>query len=572
MLKRNDKIIIQKMRQYILPGIMLTAALQIGNIVDTMLVGNLLGPDAMSAVKIGMAVDNIIEIPGYVLGVGGSVAAGIFMGNREIEKAKKVFSVTLTISVLLGLVFSVFSIWSGTYAQWLCGGSTLVEDARRFIFVTLLISPVLGIALQIINYVAVDNNPTLASAYVITANVINLVMDYILLKYSSLGTAGAALSTGLGYGIALLLMIFYVKSDKRMLSIVNPFKDMAPHLLAALKAGIPTLLYMIFLTIKDMSMNTMIIRNVGESAMIIYTVCFNGMLCVQMFAGGIVGLLSNMGSVLYGKNDFYGIRVLIRRLLRYSCIAVGIFMLIITVKPEIFLRLFGVTDAAVVTPGITALRIYILSLPFYLWNHFMMVYYQSTDKTVLSSIITSLQTCVAIVPLAYAFVFAADKLEIDALNALVISFIFSEIATLLITLIYQRIKYKNQNYFMIPKQQNDTVEFTVSNRPEQISEAIKIILEFCKNHKIPESVTALANTVTENMLNRIFSAGGAQNTDMAINTTDNLLRIQLTDDGAPYNPAESVQAENNSRIHKTEYLRVIDLNYTMIEMNIANCQ
>lgn len=570
MLKRNDKIIIQKMRQYILPGIMLTAALQIGNIVDTMLVGNLLGPEAMSAVKVGMAVDNIIEIPGYVLGVGGSVAAGIFMGNREIEKARKVFSSTLFISILFGLIFSIFSIWSGTYAQCLCGGSSLVEDARRFILVTLLISPILGVALQMINYVAVDNNPALASAYVITANVINLVMDYVLLKYSSLGTAGAALSTGLGYGIALLLLILYVKSDKRMLSIVNPFRDMAPHLLAALKAGTPTLLYMIFLTIKDMSMNTMIIRTVGESAMIIYTVCFNGMLCVQMFAGGIVGLLSNMGSVLYGKNDFYGIRVLIRRLLRYSYIAVGIFMLIMLVKPEIFLRLFGVTEAAVVTPGVTALRIYTFSLPFYLWNHFMMVYYQSTDKTVLSSIITSLQTCVAIVPLAYAFVFAADKIGIDALNALVISFIFSEIATLLITLIYQRIKYKNQNYFMIPKQQNDTAEFTVGNHSEQIAEALKYILIFCENHKVPESVMNRANIVAKDMLNSIFTNSGAQNTDVAINITDDLLRLQLTDDGTPYNPAESFQAENKSQIHKAEYLRVIDLNYTMIEMNIAN--
>ena len=560
----------QKMRKYILPGIMLTAALQIGNIVDTMLVGNLLGPDAMSAVKVGMAVDNIIEIPGYVLGVGGSVAAGIFMGSREIEKARKVFSSTLFISILFGLIFSVFSIWSGNYAQWLCGGSSLVEDARRFILVTLLISPVLGVALQMINYVAVDNNPALASAYVITANVINLVMDCILLKYSSLGTAGAALSTGLGYGIALLLMILYVKSDKRMLSIVNPFKDMAPHLLAALKAGIPTLLYMIFLTIKDMSMNTMIIRSVGESAMIIYTVCFNGMLCVQMFAGGIVGLLSNMGSVLYGKNDFYGIRVLIRRLLRYSYIAVGIFMLIMLVKPEIFLRLFGVTEAAVVISGVTALRIYTLSLPFYLWNHFMMIYYQSTDKTVLSSIITSLQTCVAIVPLAYLCVFVAQKAGFDALNALVISFILSEIATLLITLIYQRIMYRNQNYFMIPNQQNDMVEFTVENRSEQINDALKNILDFCNKYKVSESATKQVSIAAEKILNSIFANSGAQNTDVAINATDTLLRLQLTDDGSPYNPTESVQTEAESQIQKAEYLRVIDLNYTMIETNLEN--
>lgn len=94
MLVRNETIIKEKMKQYILPGIMLTAALQIGNIVDTMLVGKLLGSDSMSAVKIGMAVDNIVELPGYVLGVGGSVAAGILSGIRKSTK-RSVYSLQL---------------------------------------------------------------------------------------------------------------------------------------------------------------------------------------------------------------------------------------------------------------------------------------------------------------------------------------------------------------------------------------------------------------------------------------------------------------------------------------------
>ena len=83
MLKRNEKLIKTKLWQYLLPSVVLTASLQIGNVVDTMLVGNLLGTDAMSAVKIGMTADNIMELPGYVLAVGGSVAAGMLLGRRE---------------------------------------------------------------------------------------------------------------------------------------------------------------------------------------------------------------------------------------------------------------------------------------------------------------------------------------------------------------------------------------------------------------------------------------------------------------------------------------------------------
>ena len=577
MLERNEKIIKRKMLQYILPGIMLTAALQVGNVVDSMLVGNLLGPDAMSAVKIGMAVDNIVELPGYVLGVGGSVAAGIFMGNRETEKAKKVFSTTFLISLLFGLIFAALSVGSGYYAKWLCGGSSLVADAESFIFVTMLIAPVLSAALQLINYVAVDNNPTLASVYVITANVLNLTLDYVLLKFTDLGTAGAALSTGLGYGIALFLMIFYVRSKKRMLSFVNPFGDMKPHLLAALKAGIPTLLYMIFLTIKDMSLNTMIIKMVGETAMIIYTVCFNATLCVQMCAGGIVGLLSNMGSVLYGKRDFFGIKRLIRHLLRYSYIVLGVFMVVMLAKPGLFLGFFGVTDAATAVPGAAALRIYTLALPFYLWNHFMMVYYQSTDKTVLSSIITSLQTCVAIVPLAFVFVIAAKAWGLDTLNAMVLSFVFSEIVTIVITFVYQRIKYKKQSYFMLPKHEEETVDFTVNGDPDQINETIDMIFNYCKDRDIPRKTANRMAMVTEEILYNVFRQGNAENADVAMYVVGGTLSLRLTDDGVPFNPLEYKPEENEPVTQeldtikliasRTEYLRVIDLNYTTIEID-----
>ncbi len=132
MLERNDTILRKKMKQYILPGIMLTAALQLGNVVDTMLVGNLLGPEAMSAVKIGMTVDNIVELPGHVLGVGGSIAAGILMGNREAGKAKKVFSATMFFSLLCGFIFAALSGFSGQIAGWLsvpdCSSSAMWQS------------------------------------------------------------------------------------------------------------------------------------------------------------------------------------------------------------------------------------------------------------------------------------------------------------------------------------------------------------------------------------------------------------------------------------------------------------
>ena len=53
-MERNAFLINKKIHQYILPGVLMTVAMQLGNVVDGMIVGNLLGAEAMAAIEISM--------------------------------------------------------------------------------------------------------------------------------------------------------------------------------------------------------------------------------------------------------------------------------------------------------------------------------------------------------------------------------------------------------------------------------------------------------------------------------------------------------------------------------------
>ena len=92
MLKRNEKLIRTKLLQFLVPAIMTNLALQVGNVVDTILVGNILGTNAMSAVQISGTILLLIQIPGWMLGVGGSIVVGNCLGKRDLLGASKVFS------------------------------------------------------------------------------------------------------------------------------------------------------------------------------------------------------------------------------------------------------------------------------------------------------------------------------------------------------------------------------------------------------------------------------------------------------------------------------------------------
>lgn len=59
MLQRNSRLINSKVTKYLLPSVMMTMAMQLGGIVDTILVGNLLGTKAMSAIRLCMPIMTI---------------------------------------------------------------------------------------------------------------------------------------------------------------------------------------------------------------------------------------------------------------------------------------------------------------------------------------------------------------------------------------------------------------------------------------------------------------------------------------------------------------------------------
>ena len=220
---RNNRLLNTKLNKYIIPGIMMSLALQLGNIVDTVFVSNLIGVEAMSAVTMSLPVETIVQLTGYCLGIGGSIAVGNMLGKRDKEGASKLFSVTFFVTLMVGILF-VFCAFptAGPIARFLVhGGGMLTDYTRDYIRISMLGAPVIGIGLLMVNYLGVENHPELASLYLILANVINLILDYIFLRFTPLGITGASLSTVLGFLFAMVVFVCYIRSDKRNLRFVR---------------------------------------------------------------------------------------------------------------------------------------------------------------------------------------------------------------------------------------------------------------------------------------------------------------------------------------------------------------
>lgn len=577
--RRNNRLLNAKLNKYIVPGIMMSLALQLGNIVDTIFVSNLIGVEAMSAVTMSLPVETIVQLTGYCLGIGGSIAAGNMLGKRDKESASKLFSATFLVTLVVGIIFSICAFpTAAPIARLLVpGGGILQNYTRDYIRISMLGAPVIGIGLMVINYLGVENHPELASAYLILANVINLVLDYIFLRFTPLGVTGASLSTVLGFLFAMSVFVLYIRSDKRNIHFVRLKGKDFGIIKEAIVAGVPMLVFMATNFIKSLGLNTIIIHQTGEDGMAVFTVCDNVLLIVEMLTGGIIGVIPNVAGILYGEKDYVGIRVLCKKMLKYSYIVLAVIFVAIMVFTEQITIMFGSGGGELGRQMVYALRIFALCVIPYLWNKFIISYYESIEETVIASFVTFLENAVVILPATFVGIYIFKEIYGTGIDGIAAGFVVTEIITVIAGWIFRKMKHKNSTFYIVPdKNPGVNLDFSIKSTMEEAQVVNRRILEFCKEKGVSANKANLAAVCAEEMTVNIIQYGGKTSNWIDINlcVEDNLCRLRIRDNGVNFNPLEYSHDYEEFDIHGIElvkkisksmdYIRAIDMNNTII--------
>ena len=576
---RNNRVLNTKLNKYIIPGIMMSLALQLGNIVDTVFVSNLIGVEAMSAVTMSLPVETIVQLTGYCLGIGGSIAVGNMLGKRDKEGASKLFSVTFFVTLMVGILF-VFCAFptAGPIARFLVhGGGMLTDYTRDYIRISMLGAPVIGIGLLMVNYLGVENHPELASLYLILANAINLILDYIFLRFTPLGITGASLSTVLGFLFAMVVFVCYIRSDKRNLRFVRLKAGEIRIIKEAVVTGVPMLIFMAANFVKAFGLNTIIMHMIGEDGMAVFTVCDNVLLIVEMLTGGIIGVIPNVAGILFGEKDYVGIRVLCKKMLRYSYIMLAVIFVIIMLFTEQITILFGSGGGELGKQMVSALRIFALCVIPYLWNKFITSYYESIEETAIASFVTLLENAAVVLPATFVGIYLWKQVDGSGINGIAAGFVATEIITVIAAWIFRKSKHKNTSFYIVPdKNPGINLDFSIRSTMDEAAVVHKKIVEFCREKNISSNKANLAAVCAEEMTVNIIKFGGKTSNWIDINLCleGDVCRLRIRDNGVNFNPLEYNQDSEEFDIHGIElvkkisrsmdYIRAIDMNNTII--------
>ena len=426
--QRNEAIIRSKTREFFGGGAVVTASSYLVLVVDFMLIGWILGADAVAAAGLCDSFVDIAEFPGFVISSGGPIAAGILMGKRQYRQADGVFTLSFLIALAGGVLCWCLLPFCDRIGTLLAGGgSAIAGEAALYTFFVIAAAPFIALNMLISTFAILDNHTKLAMAQVITANVVNIVLDIVLMKFLHMDVAGASAASMMGNIAGIAVGLTYLLSQKRTFHFTREFQAMRGTCRELASASASFSVDKASRVFSTLIVNLLLMRYTGSIGVALYAVYGRLKFVLRILAGGALQTISSLGSMLYGERDFFGIRKMMNILLKYTYAIVVAVMVVLMLFSGMFLRTFGIDPIAPGTDTVLAFRVMLLCLPFLWCNELLARFYPVIQRQKLSVLLLALQYAVCKILLLLLAVAAIVRWDVSRLPAVAVWCFLTEV-------------------------------------------------------------------------------------------------------------------------------------------------
>ncbi len=554
MYTRNAKIIQKKYLEYLIPSVLSTAALAAAALVDKILVGIFLGAEAIAglgACNPFIAFGNAIFL---LFSVGSSTVASIALGERNKDKANKSYSTGIYFGFLFCLtIVLLLEFFAPQICRMMCYGNDLLAvNMCTYLRPLLFAYPMLFITLGIAQFMRIDGHPQMASYIAVVANLVNLVFDYVFIKYMKMGITGAGLSTTLGYASAIFMVLPWLFSKDKSFKLVNIWTAAGSVFKEVLSAGSERFFYYIADVVKNIILNLMILHFLGSAGLSVLTVCISLIFfSTSITNGGAEAFRPIVGSLL-GAKDLFGIKECVKSALKFVLSGCVVFTLILFFFSLQVASLFGLNggDTAAIVP--TAFRFLAVSYIFIGMTTVLQAHYNTTKRHKIATTMSVLSNMVYLC--AFIFLFALIRPTI-----LWAGFPSSYIATLITTYIYVLFiqkKEKVSGYLLLQKPSDDMIihSVTIEATKESAIGLSKQITENASFLQLDSTTTNHIAVAVEEMAimaaDKVKVGQKPPLIDILFVLDKNEKTVSFRDNGIPFNPLEedSQKSENESNV------------------------
>lgn len=374
------------------------------NIVDRIFVSQFVGAEGLSAVTLVFPI-SLLQF-GFVLlfGSGTGVLISKYLGASEPDRAEKALGnmvagllVTIAIFTLLGLIFC------DPLIGVLGADGDLLKLSSEYLWIIIMGFPLsFFIALEFT--CRAEGNPRLPAILILISSIINILLDYLLMKVFDMGVRGAALATVIAQGANAIFLIRYYLAGKSLIKLkLKNIKFERSTILSILAVGLAPFIMDSATSVQNMIANNLLLKSGGTYAVASMGIIFSVNVIFLMIALGTGDGMQPIVSFNYGAKRPDRNRIT----LLYTMGIVGavglLGLIILELCPNFIISCFIDNNKAIVDVARTGLRIFALSIPFYMVQIVATRYFQALHEKRIATFLAILRPILLFVPIVYMF-------------------------------------------------------------------------------------------------------------------------------------------------------------------------
>ncbi len=215
---------------------------QMYNTVDSIIVGNYIGNDALAAVSSSTSLINLLIAFGQGAAVGAGVIVSQFLGAEKRDNVQSAIHTALALAIVLGLILTAIGVvFTPFFLKYMKTPPEVLEQSILYLRIYscgFLFNIIYNMTAGILNAVG---NSKRSLFYLAIASFTNIILDFILIRLCHMGVEGAAIATDVSQALSGLLAILFLRkvptAYQLHLKKIRFHKDM---LLRIIKIGLPS--------------------------------------------------------------------------------------------------------------------------------------------------------------------------------------------------------------------------------------------------------------------------------------------------------------------------------------------
>ena len=386
--------------QYALPAIIAMTASSLYNMVDSIFIGQGVGALAISGLAVTFPFMNLSAAFGAAVGVGASSYISVKLGQKDYGKAQRVLGNTVTLNVIIGIVFSVVSLLFLDPILFFFGASEqTVPFAREYMVIILLGNVITHMYFGMNAVLRAASKPREAMYITMFTVVLNTLLDPLFIYTFRLGIAGAAYATIISQLVAFLWQMRLFTDKRELLHLRRGIYRLDRRIVGNIIAiGMSPFSMNACACLIVIFINNNLLRYGGDLAVGAYGIANRIAFIFIMINMGVNQGMQPIAGYNYGAQKLDRLmRVLKLAMIAGTCVTTTGF-LVAEFLPELCVTLFT-TDATLASLSVNALRVMMAAMPIVGYQMVITNFFQSIGMAKISILLSLSRQLLLLLPL-----------------------------------------------------------------------------------------------------------------------------------------------------------------------------